>query len=322
MQSGIFPERLKYSIIEPLYKKGHKQLISNYRPVSLLTSFSKVVEKVMFNRLINHLNKYAILNPSQYGFQKNLTMDNAVYALLLTEVSTALNNKSRVKVIFCDIEKAFDCVNHDVLLHKLEMYGVTGTTKELFSQFLSNRYERVKLKDKLGGQTLTSNWSKIKHWVPQVSVLGPLLFLLYINDYPLAINKSSTPILFADDTSLVITDRNPDNIDAKLNIHLQIVHKWFKSKLLSINVLKTHCMQFKTKNTVSTDTILVCNNNVITEVSNIKFLGLIMDDTLSWNLNIDKVMKRLTSVCYMIRAVKPYMSFSSLIMICKKELFV
>jgi hypothetical protein len=152
--------------MKPLYKKGDKQLISNYRPVSLLTSFSKIVEKVMFDRLINHLNKYAILSPRQYGFQKNLTTDNAVYALL-NEVSTALNNKSRVKGIFCDIEKAFDCVNHDVLLHKLEIYGVTGTIKELFSQFLSNRYQHVNLKDKLSGQTLRSKWSKIKHGVSQ-----------------------------------------------------------------------------------------------------------------------------------------------------------
>jgi hypothetical protein len=94
-----------------------------------------------------------------------------------------------------------------------------------------------------------------------------------------------------------------------------IVHNWFKSNLLSINVLKTYCMQFKTKNTVSPDTILMCNNNVITEVSHIAFLGLIIDDTLSWNLHIDKVMKRLPTVRYMIRTVKPYMSFSSLIKI-------
>jgi hypothetical protein len=134
---------------------------------------------------------------------------------------------------FCNIEKAFDCVNHDVL-HKLEIYGVTGTTKELFSQFLSNRYQHVNLRGKLSGQTLTSYWSKIKHGVPEGSVLGPLIFLLYINDFPLAINKLRMPTLFTDNTSLVITDRNPDNIDAKLNINLQIVLKWFKSNLLSI----------------------------------------------------------------------------------------
>jgi hypothetical protein len=131
-----------------------------------LASFLKIVEKVMFNRLVNNLNKYAIINPSQYGFQKNLSTDNAIYALL-NEVLTALNNKSKVKGIFCDIEKAFYCVNHDILLHKLEIYEVTGTIRELLSQFLSNRHQQVNLKVNLSGQTLTSNWSKIKHGVPQ-----------------------------------------------------------------------------------------------------------------------------------------------------------
>jgi retron-type reverse transcriptase len=148
--------------MKPLYLKGDQKLISNYRPISLLTSFSKTVEKVMFDRLINYLNKYAILSPNQYGFQKNLSTDNAVYALL-NEVLTALNNKSRAKGIFCDIKKAFDGVNHDVLLYKLEIYGITGSTKELFSQFLTNRYQQVNLKDTQSGQTLPSKWSKIKH---------------------------------------------------------------------------------------------------------------------------------------------------------------
>jgi hypothetical protein len=112
------------------------------------------------------LDKYTILSTSQYGFQKNLSTDNAVYALL-NEVLIALNNKVKVMEIFCDIEKAFDCVNHDVLLQKLEIYGVTGITKELFLQYLSNRYQCVKLKVKSGGQSLASNWSRIKQGVPQ-----------------------------------------------------------------------------------------------------------------------------------------------------------
>jgi hypothetical protein len=113
----------------------------------------------MFNRLINHLNKYAILSPSQYGFQKDLSTDNAVYALL-NEVLTALNNKSRAKGIFWDIEKAFDSVNHNVLLHKLEIYVITGSTKELFSQFLTNRYQGVNLKDTQSGQPYHLNGLK------------------------------------------------------------------------------------------------------------------------------------------------------------------
>jgi hypothetical protein len=144
--------------------------------------------------------------------------------------------------------------------------------------------------------------------------LGTIVILLYINDFPIATNKLSMPILFAHDTSLVITDSNSISIAAKLSSNLQTVYKWFKSNLLSINLSKTYCMQLKTKNTVSTNTILACNNIVISEVSYLKFLGLIIDDTLSWNLHTDKAMKKLTSVCYMVRAAKPYMSSSSLIM--------
>jgi hypothetical protein len=107
----------------------------------------------------------------------------------------------------------------------LEIYGITGTTRELFSQFLRNRHQRMNLKANLSGQTSTSNWCKIKHGVPQSSVFVPLLFLLYINNFPSTVNKLSTPILFADDTSLVVTDRNSVNIAAKLSSNLQIVHK-------------------------------------------------------------------------------------------------
>jgi hypothetical protein len=139
----------------------------------------------------------------------------------------------------------------------------------------------VKLKVKSSGQSLASNWSRIKQGVPQDSVLGPSLFLLYKNNFPSAINKSSTPILFADDTSIVIIDGNPGNINAKLNTNLKLVHNLFKSNILTINFLKMHCMYFKTKNSVSTETVLACNNNIITEVSHIKFLGLTIDDTLS-----------------------------------------
>jgi hypothetical protein len=204
---------------------------------------------------MNHLKKYAVLNPNQFGFHKNLSMDNAVYSLQ-NKILIALNNKAKAKGIFCDIEKAFNCVNHSILLHKLEIYGITGTSKNLYSQYLRERYQRVFLKDNLTHYNLVSNWSEIRHGVPQGSVLGPLLFLLYINDLPLAIDGSPMPILFADDTSLIVTDKKLEILDTKLSANLQTVYNWFKSNLLSINFLKTNCVQFMTKNSVLTKTLL------------------------------------------------------------------
>jgi hypothetical protein len=139
LQSGVFPEQLKYAVVKPIHKMGDKTSLANYRPISLLTSFSKLVERVMYNRLVNHLAKYSIINPNQYGFQGNLSTDNAIYTIL-NETLTALKNKLKVKELFCDVEKAFDCVNHNILLHKLEIYGITGVSQKLYSEYLMDRY--------------------------------------------------------------------------------------------------------------------------------------------------------------------------------------
>jgi hypothetical protein len=164
--SGVFPDRLKFAVVKPIHKKGDKTSLANYRPISLLTSSSKVVERVMYNRLVNHLTKYSIINPNQYGFQGNLSTDNAIFTLL-NETLIALKNKLKVKGLFCDVEKAFDCINHNILLHKLEIYGITGVSKKLYSQYLMDSYQPVKLEDRLTSINITSNWPKIQQAVPQ-----------------------------------------------------------------------------------------------------------------------------------------------------------
>ena len=123
LAQGIFPERLKFSLIKPIYKSGDKSSPSNYRPISLLPVFSKIFEKVIYQRLFDHLNNNAILNEHQYGFRSNVSTESASF-VLLNEILTALNNKQTVGGIFCDLHKAFDCINHALLLEKLKFYGV------------------------------------------------------------------------------------------------------------------------------------------------------------------------------------------------------
>jgi len=142
------------------------------------------------------LHKNNIISTEQYGFQTGFTTEKAVYKLL-NEVLNALNNKQIVGGIFCDLTKAFDCVDHDVLISKIEKYGIIGKGKELFQSYIKDRYQQVLIDNKINHNTAVSNWAMIKHGVPQGSVLGPTLFLLYMNDLPAVINKKAISVLFA-----------------------------------------------------------------------------------------------------------------------------
>ena len=210
LSSGVFPTRLKFAEVKPIFKKGEKNVTTNYRPISLLTSFSKIFEKVIYNRIFHHINYNHILVNEQFGFRHASSTDIASYNLT-KNILSALNNKLLVGGIFCDLHKAFDCVNHDILLSKVEFYGISGKAKDLIKSYLQGRCQRT-LVD-YDSKKYYSEWEIVTDGVPQGSILGPLLFLLYVNNIPNVISDISNPILYADDTSLIITNSDSQTFE-------------------------------------------------------------------------------------------------------------
>ena len=213
------------------------------------------------------------------------------------------------------MEKAFDCVNHDILLAKMEYYGTRGVVYKLIISYLENRHQRVKFNNKL------SKWDKINIGVPQGSILGPLFFLIYINDLPSVTpytvsNKNSSTVLFADDTSVIINEPCLMNFERKFNVVFQIMKEWFNSNLLSLHFCKTYYMQFITKNKFLNKINIEHDNKMILQTNFLKFLGITVDNTLSWKQHIDTIIPKLNKACYIIRRSKLYLSNDALKMVC------
>ena len=237
--TGVFPENMKTAKVIPLYKNGDKHVFSNYRPVSLLPQFSKILEKLFVNRLDRFLNRYNILSSSQYGFRANHSTSMALLELT-DEISTAIDKKHFLVSIFVDLKKAFDTIDHTILLKKLHKYGIRGVAHQWVTSYLKNRSQFVQV------HNVTSEICSLTCGVPQGSVLGPKLFILYVNDI-VNVSKMLKCILFADDTTLFYCGEHLVEVLRVVETELRIMSNWFSINKLSLNIEKTKLMIFGNK---------------------------------------------------------------------------
>lgn len=304
--SGVFPDILKTAKVIPLHKKDGKESVSNYRPISLPSSISKVLEKLMYKRILSFVDKFNILSNSQHGFRAKKSTDTAIFDFINSALYS-IDKKEKLSCICLDLSKAFDVIDHKLLLLKLHQHGIRGLPNYWIKSFLHDRKQVVELKyidEEL--HTVSSYHSEVKsvkYGVPQGSVLGPLLFLLYINDITYNVNSYNTT-LFADDTSLLIKGENNDKLQLALTETTKQLSSWFNHNNLIINTVKTVSMNFHLTNNNMQPPSIQINNIPITNVHETKFLGLWIQDDLKWNTHIFNLSKKLSKSCYAIRILK------------------
>jgi hypothetical protein len=200
----------------------------------LLTFFSKVIAKLIYARLLDHINTNCVVVNEQYGFRTWSSTEQATFSLI-NNILTAMNNNLKTGGIFCDLQKALDCMDHKILMNKHEFYGIEGKSKTLITSYLTGRYQKVILNSNGNNNNRSSKCEMIKNGVPQGSILGPLFFLLYINDLPKKITKNNSMVLYADDTSLLITGFNKLDFNININQSFRSIISWFNSNLLTLN---------------------------------------------------------------------------------------
>ena len=295
LEKHIFPDTWKKANVTPIHKKNDNALVDNYRPISLLSCVGKLFEKSVFKYVFNFLRDTGAISLKQSGF---IPGDSTVYQLahLYHLFSKALSDHKTVRMVFCDISKAFDRVWHTGLIAKLARVGICGDLLQWFSDYLSNRQQRVVI----NGQS--SEWKSIKAGVPQGSVLGPLLFLIFINDLTFQV-RSSEVRLFADDTILyVIADNPKDSIEA-LNSDLKRIKDWADEWLVKFSPPKTKSLTISRQRPERAQPLIFDETN-IEEVTSHKHLGICLSQDLSWGVHIDKIVSNAGKCVDVLNALK------------------
>ena len=304
---GKFPHTLKIARLTPIHKDGPKDVSSNYRPISILSILSKLIEKLTYNRLIKYIDRNSILSRNQFGFRFAHSTTHAITSIHEKILENVNNNRHTIS-IYLDLSKAFDSVNHAILLNKLEHYGIRGVTLSFFKSYLSNRQQCTIVNGEI------SELLKVLCGVPQGSTLGPLLFLLYINDLANASNFFLS--LFADDTCLLLDHENLGTLKHQCNAELVHINNWFLANKLTANLSKAskYMLTFgKRRVRYPHNFEIVMGNTVLEKVKSIKYLGVIFDERFRWHEHMAYISTKLACSVGILSKLRYYTNISTLI---------
>ena len=286
-KSGKIPAKMKIARVVPIHKSGCKSMPTNYRPISILPVFSKVLESALLERLLNFFKSENLITDRQYGFCKGKSTGDAVFSLL-DAAYEALENRKDCGVLLCDLSKAFDCMNHRMFYAKLEHYGIRGTPLDLVESYFQGRTQIVDT----GSDRSTP--SALSHGVAQGSLLGPIFFIMYINDLPY--NVTGHCVLYADDTT-VTEDGTGEELETKMIALRGQLTDWFNSNMLQLNNSKTEQLTISTR--------------AATELHSVKFLGVMLDARLNWKSHCVYLQKKLCASVYAIRRIRAVVGFEA-----------
>ena len=303
-ETKTFPDILKNAIIKPIHKKDDKNDISNYRPISILPVISKIFERATLNQLIEFFEENCLISCLQHAYRKNHGTVTCLFELL-NEIYELIDKKLKVAIVSLDLSKAFDSINHSLLLKKLKSFNLNQESIDYIQSYLSNRKQVTKL------SKYTSSEEEVKSGVPQGSILGPFLFLCFVNDLPEVFNEKSKFIAYADDTQLLVYDTNLENLTEKVEHVIIEAQKWYEKNGMKNNSSKSEILVISSKKSdkIKINVTEEGKQKIVKSKKWIKILGVFIDHLLSWSKHISAVKKNATNVIRKIHRINKFLPF-------------
>ena len=307
LMEGIFPSELKLAKVVPIFKSGESDKVPNYRPISVLSFFSKIFEKIMYNNVVNFMDKNDTFYKYQFGFRKSHSTQHAIITLV-DKITSSLDSGDLIIGVFLDLKKAFDTINHHILFKKLFCYGIRGCTLKWFDSYLTDRSQFVTY------DGIHSEINSVKCGVPQGSILGPLLFIIYMNDL-FNVSEFLFTILYADDTCVLMNGKHLEELVTRMQNELNLFYTWLQANKLSLNGQKTYYIIFhraRIKLTSHTSDLYM-GDSILTATDKLKYLGVIIDDKTTWIPHITYVKNKVSKGIGIMFKARHYLKRNALV---------